>query len=117
MSKEGFLVQNPKSKRNNLSKYVSGKIKYSSKDRKKDLGLVLADPSRTGQKSRNQFGLPKYKTNDYHKTALGRFTKDAKLHKIPSSNVKRVDTSFGMPSKITSTHKKFIKELSSNLKL
>lgn len=58
-----------------------------SKEKKKDPGLLLGDPLRSGKKSRNQFTIPKYKTNDYKNTALARFTKDAKLQKTSSTGI------------------------------
>lgn len=91
MSKEGFLVQNQRSRKWNLSKYVSGKIKFVSKDRTKDLALIIPDPLKNSNKSRNQFAMPKYKTNDCHNTAFGRFTKDAILQKMPSTGVPKSD--------------------------
>lgn len=41
--------------------------------------------------SRNQYVIPKYKTNDYKNTALVRFTKDAQLHKQASGGIIRLD--------------------------
>jgi hypothetical protein len=62
-----------------------------SKDNKKDHELEITDPLRTTNKSRNQFAIPKYKTNDYHNTAFGRFTKDAILHNMQSTRVSKKD--------------------------
>jgi hypothetical protein len=83
MLKDALLSKPNKAKRYNLSKYVSGKIKVFTKDKKNSLGMLFGD--------RNRVSVGKLRTNDYQQTAMSRFTKDSKLYKMPISGVPKMN--------------------------